>query len=220
LQNFAYWCIIIVNEGVIINGGTITMDINTPATVMNDAAISPIPTNKQIARREVAELTDNSKIRKQCEAKNLFADPKYARQAWKSVGTAILASPAVAPVADIDTLQGAIEDYSYKSLVADTDKLKAAYLRPGEIREPTEIEMIMRCQILRARFDTGAAVFVRDTLGAKPVDESKVEATVSNPYETMTDDELEALAAYRERRDAAQMKASTDSTDTDDTPTV
>lgn len=195
------------------------MDINTPATVMNDAAISPIPTNKQIARREVAELTDNSKIRKQCEAKNLFADPKYARQAWKSVGTAILASPAVAPVADIDTLQGAIEDYSYKSLVADTDKLKAAYLRPGEIREPTEIEMIMRCQILRARFDTGAAVFVRDTLGAKPVDESKVEATVSNPYETMTDDELEALAAYRERRDAAQMEASTDSTYTDSTDT-
>lgn len=191
------------------------MDINTPATVMNDAAISPIPTNKQIARREVAELTDNSKIRKQCEAKNLFADPKYARQAWKSVGTAILASPAVAPVADIDTLQGAIEDYSYKSLVADTDKLKAAYLRPGEIREPTEIEMIMRCQILRARFDTGAAVFVRDTLGAKPVDESKVEATVSNPYETMTDDELEALAAYRERRDRQ-----TDDTLTVDTPTT
>ena len=191
------------------------MDINTPATVMNDAAVAPIPTNKQIARREVAEMTDNAKIRKQCEAKNLFADPKYARQAWKSVGTAILASPAVAPVADIDTLQGAIEDYSYKSLVADTDKLKAAYLCPGETREPTEIEMIMRCQILRARFDTGAAVFVRDTLGAKPVDESKVEATVSNPYETMTDDELEALAAYRERRDAAQMDA-----DSTDVPTV
>ena len=191
------------------------MDINTPATVMNDAAVAPIPTNKQISRREVAEMTDNAKIRKQCEAKNLFADPKYARQAWKSVGTAILASPAVAPVADIDTLQGAIEDYSYKSLVADTDKLKAAYLRPGEIREPTEIEMIMRCQILRARFDTGAAVFVRDTLGAKPVDESKVEATVSNPYETMTDDELEALAAYRERRDRQ-----TDDTLTVDTPTT
>ena len=191
------------------------MDINTPATVMNDAAVAPIPTNKQIARREVAELTDNSKIRKQCEAKNLFADPKYARQAWKSVGTAILASPAVAPVADIDTLQGAIEDYSYKSLVADTDKLKAAYLRPGEMREPTEIEMIMRCQILRARFDTAAAVFVRDTLGAKPVDESKVEATVSNPYETMTDDELEALAAYRERRDRQ-----TDDTLAVDTPTT
>lgn len=198
------------------------MDINTPATVMNDAAVAPIPTNKQIARREVAELTDNSKIRKQCEAKNLFADPKYARQAWKSVGTAILASPAVAPVADVDTLQGAIEDYSYKSLVADTDKLKAAYLRPGEMREPTEIEMIMRCQILRARFDTGAAVFVRDTLGAKPVDESKVEATVSNPYETMTDDELEALAAYRERRDRQTDSTDTECTYTDstDTPTV
>jgi len=170
-------------------------------SIPNNAAVSPIPTNKQIVRKEVAAVTQNAQIRKQCEAKNLFADPKYARQAWKSVGTAILASPAVAPVANIDTLQGAIEDYSYKSLVADTDKLKAAYLRPGEIREPTEIEMIMRCQILRARFDTGAAVFVRDTLGAKPVDESKVEATVSNPYESMTDDELEALAAYRESRD-------------------
>lgn len=190
-----------------------TIKNNTAASAIpNNASISPIPTNRQISRREVAEMTDNAKIRKQCEAKNLFADPKYARQAWKSVGTAILASPAVAPVADIDTLQGAIEDYSYKSLVADMDKLKAAYARPGEIREPTEIEMIMRCQILRARFDTGAAVFVRDTLGAKPVDESKVEATVSNPYETMTDDELEALAAYRERRDRE--------TPTDGTPTT
>lgn len=192
-------------------------EYSAASSIPNNAAVSPIPTNKQIARREVAVATQNTQIRKQCEAKNLFADPKYARQAWKSVGTAILASPAVAPVADIDTLQGAIEDYSYKSLVADTERLRAAYLRPGEVREPTEIEMIMRCQILRARFDTGAAVFVRDTLGAKPVDESKVEATVSNPYESMTDDELEALAAYRERRDR---QTPTDDSGTVDTPTV
>ena len=66
--------------------------------------------------------------------------------------------------------------------------------------------MILQCQLIRARYDTAAAQFVRDTLGAKPVDESKWQGEISNPYESMTDDELEALQAYREKKAMEQQQ--------------
>jgi hypothetical protein len=54
--------------------------------------------------------------------------------------------------------------------------------------------------MVKARTDTSAAVFIRDTLGAKPVDETKVDAQLSNPYEQLTDEELEVLQAMREKK--------------------
>ena len=57
--------------------------------------------------------------------------------------------------------------------------------------------MMLHCQIVKARYDTAAATFVRDTLGAKPVDESKIDAQVNNPYESLSDEELELIAAAR-----------------------
>lgn len=145
----------------------------------------------------------NKEIREMKEMKSLFADPKFFRAAWKSVGQAILQNPASRPVSYTDkdgnlTLAAEIESYSYNKLKQD---LKS--ITDEKDREPTELEMIMQCQIIRARYDTNAAIFVRDTLGAKPVDESKVDAQINNPYENMTDDELEALAKYREERDKA-----------------
>ena len=117
------------------------------------------------------------------EMKNLFEDPKFARKAWKSIGNAILNSPCIKPIENFDkdgnpTLGSEIEKYSYSKLAADIKAL-------GENREPTELEMIMHCQMIKARYDTNAATFVRDTLGAKPVDETKVEA-------------LELIAKHRE----------------------
>ena len=60
--------------------------------------------------------------------------------------------------------------------------------------------MIMMCQMLRARYDTSAATFVRDTLGAKPVDESKQELSMSNPFEQLSDEELKLIAKHREAK--------------------
>lgn len=138
----------------------------------------------------------NKESREYNEMKNLFADPKFSRQAWRSVGAAILQNPASKPVQVYDkdgnpTLQSEIESYSYTKLKKDIAELQK------QDREPTEIEMILQCQIVKARCDTSAATFVRDTLGAKPVDESKVDANISNPYESLTDEELEALAKMR-----------------------
>ena len=141
----------------------------------------------------------NKNIRQRKEMENLFSDPKFARQAWKAVGAAIAMQPAVKPIAMYDkegqeTLCSQIERYSYSKLSKDIAELGK------ENREPTELEMILHCQMVKARTDTSAAVFIRDTLGAKPVDESKVDAQLSNPYESLTDEELEALQAMRAQK--------------------
>ena len=75
-----------------------------------------------------------------------------------------------------------------------------------EDRETTEIEMIMQCQMIKARTDTSAAIFVRDTLGAKPVDETKMDASVHNPYESLTDEELELIANARKQKELEKVE--------------
>lgn len=142
----------------------------------------------------------NADDRNRKEIESLLKDPKYARKAWKAIGTIIATNPAsrpVEPVYDKDgniALPSLIEQYSYNSLRRDLDKL-------GEgRREPTELEMILQCQMVKARYDTAAATFIRDTLGAKPVDETKLDAQLSNPYESLSDEELEMIQEMRERK--------------------
>lgn len=144
------------------------------------------------------------------ETKSLFADPKTARQAWRSVGAAILQSPAIKLPTDFDQdggvkLDSAIENYSYDSLAKDIQTLTR-----GNRKEPTELEMIFRCQILHARHNPTSATFVRDTVGAKPVDESKMAVTDVNPYDELTDEELEALAEFRAKQEELRLSQSPD----------
>lgn len=148
-------------------------------------------------------IVSNKSYRELLETRNVFADPSYCREAWKSVGTAILLSPAIGCIGDIDTKDGAIESYTYRKL---TEELKDIG------RKPTELEMIFHCQAARARFDTSAAVFVRDTVGAKPIDESRVQVSRSQ-YEEMSDDELEALLRYRQSKTYEGESTPTDPTD-------
>ena len=145
----------------------------------------------------------NKVIRERKEIENLFADPKYSRQAWKAVGQAILASPATKPIVQTDkdgneTFNYSLEKYTYQALKRDLEILGS---ETGEPREPTEIEMILACQVVKARYDTSAATFIRDTLGAKPVDETKLDANVNNPYESLTDEELEMLKTMRDKKE-------------------
>lgn len=143
---------------------------------------------------------ENKSNRETKEMISVFKDPKTARQAWRSVGQAILARPASIPTPRLgkdgeETADSLLEGYTYTQLAKDIKKLG-----DPEHTQPTEIEMILACQILKARTDTAAAVFVRDTLGAKPVDESKQDLSISNPYEQLTDEELELLAKHREKK--------------------
>ena len=61
----------------------------------------------------------------------------------------------------------------------------------------------MACQARHAMHNTAAAAFIRDTSGGKPLDESKIDQTVVNTYEQLSDEELEALAAFRASKQAA-----------------
>lgn len=158
----------------------------------------------------------NKTVRELLEMQNVFADPKYSRQAWKAVGSAILQNPAAIPIEQRDkdgnvTFASQLEQYSYEKLAKDLKELGK------DARLPTELEVIMQCQILKARYDTSAAVFVRDTLGAKPVDESKVQADVTNIYEHLTDEELELLARHRDAMAAAQTEQADNDTVRQDT---
>lgn len=147
--------------------------------------------------------------RKRKEIYGLFADPRFARRAWQSVASAIAMRPATPPLIQYDeegnpTYKSEIERYGYDSLVKDVDKLTSD--DPG----PTQLEMIIACQMIKARTDTSAAVFIRDTLGAKPVDESKIEQHNINQYETLTDEELEILRRHREMREIHEQVTSLD----------
>lgn len=147
----------------------------------------------------MSNIVSNKSYRELLETRNVFADPAYCREAWKSVGQAILLSPAIGCIGDIDTRDGSIEAYTYDKLCRELKEIDGK----GKGRQPTELEMIFHCQAARARFDTSAAVFVRDTVGAKPIDESRVQVSRSQ-YEEMSDDELEALLRYRQQRDGGK----------------
>ena len=149
----------------------------------------------------------NRDLRELKETMNVFSDPRTQREAWRSLGIKLLNNPATKAPEQLDkdgnpTLASSIEQYTYRQLVNDIKRSE----QPD--REPTEIEMILACQMVKARFDTQAAIFVRDTLGAKPVDESKMDATLSaNQYEQLTDEELELLAAHRAKKAADDQRS-------------
>lgn len=149
----------------------------------------------------------NKDLRELKETMNVFSDPRTQREAWRSLGIKLLNNPATKAPEQLDkdgnpTLASSIEQYTYRQLVNDIKRSE----QPD--REPTEIEMILACQMVKARFDTQAAIFVRDTLGAKPVDESKMDATLSaNQYEQLSDEELELLAAHRAQKAADDQRS-------------
>ena len=149
----------------------------------------------------------NDRERKELES--LLNDPKYVGKAWQSIGQLIANRPAtiLPTIVDKDgneTLSSMINSYTYSSLKRDLDVLNS------DSKEPTELEMILASQMVKARYDTAAAVFVRDTIGAKPVDESKLESTNVNVFEGLTDEELDILAKHREaKREAEEAERAT-----------
>lgn len=150
----------------------------------------------------------NKYDRDEKEVRNLL-DPKYARQFWRSVGNAIANRPAVKPIAVVDkdgnyTKESEIELNAFQRLANDLKILNS------NRTEPTELEMLMQSQFILARTNPSAAIFVRDTLGVKPVDESKVDNTI-NEYSGLSDEELELIAELREAKKREALQAPADS---------
>ena len=130
-----------------------------------------------------------------CEYKSTFTDKRYAEKAFKAIINASLQSEAGALPAMYDKQgnelpQSVLDRQAYENV-------KRRLLAQGLDREPQQAEMMIENAILRARFDNSTFNTMLERTVGKVKDELVVSA---NEYETMTDEELELLAAHREQQ--------------------
>lgn len=133
--------------------------------------------------------------RELCEYKSTFTDKRYAEKAFKSIINASLQASAGALPAMYDKQgnelpQSVLDRQAYENV-------KQRLLAQGLDREPQQAEMMIENAILRARFDNSTFNTMLERTMGKVKDELVVSA---NEYETMTDEELELLAAHREQQ--------------------
>ena len=147
------------------------------------------------------ELT-NKQIREQREFETLFKNPKHARATWAQHVIDRYAKPALEPITIYDkdgnlTPTSQIEQAVWKHLKAELEA-------EGKDRLPSEGEMMEACQQYYSRHNASSYVARRDSMGAKPIDETKQSVSVNNPLENLSDEELlvmqRALDAHREEQ--------------------
>lgn len=131
--------------------------------------------------------------REEREYQSLFADERYAKNAWKSIfnkslqGSAKALPQVLDPKTGEPVFQSLLDQEAYNNV---KQRLKAE----GVDREPMQAELIVECGILRSRFDNGMFNTVLERTAGKVKDEITVN---KSPYEDLTDEELEMLAAAR-----------------------
>lgn len=138
--------------------------------------------------------------REKREYVSVYADERYAKQAWKRlIGTALEGSASALPISydpktGEPTFQSEIDRMAYnnvkKRLVAD-----------GLSREPMQAELIVENQILRARFTDNTFNTILDRTAGKVKDEISVNKSA---FEDLTDEELALLAAHRNKSDKSE----------------
>ena len=133
--------------------------------------------------------------RELCEYKSTFTDKRYAEKAFKAIINASLQSDA-GPLPTMYDKQG--NELPQSTLDRQAyENVKQRLLAQGIDREPQQAEMMIENAILRARFDNSTFNTMLERTMGKVKDELVVSA---NEYETMTDEELELLAAHREKQ--------------------
>lgn len=143
--------------------------------------------------------------REEREYKSLFTDERYAKKAWKEfIGTS-LQSPGKALPTQFDkndnpTRESDIDAMAYRNV-------KDRLIAQGLDREPMQAELIVEAAVIRARFQDSTFNTLLDRTAGKVKDEISVNA---NPYEELTDDELDALIAYRESKKQAEQQDKVD----------
>lgn len=146
------------------------------------------------------ELT-NKQIREQREFETLFKNPKHARSMWAQNVIDRYCKPALRPISITDK-DGNLTPTSQVEL-AVWNHLKSELEEMGLDRLPTEGEMMEACQQYYARHNASSYTARRDSMGAKPIDETKQQVSVNNPLEDLSDDELlvmqQALEAHRQK---------------------
>jgi hypothetical protein len=150
------------------------------------------------------ELT-NKQMREQREFETLFKNPKHARATWAQHVIDRYARPALEPIRIYDK-DGNLTPTSQIE-IAVWRHLKQELEDAGLDRLPTEGEMMEACQQYYSRHNSSSYVARRDSMGAKPIDETKQSVSVANPLEGLTDEELEVIQEALEAHRATQEKA-------------
>lgn len=131
----------------------------------------------------------NREIGEQREFEALFANPKSARVQWQQEVAKRYAKPAMKPIVLHDkdgneTQQSIIERNIWNHIMEEHKQM-------GISRLPSEGEMMEACQQYYARHNAASYVARRDSMGAKPIDETKQNLNVTNnPLEELSDEEL------------------------------
>lgn len=148
-------------------------------------------------------------LRDQREFETLFRNPKHARGMWSQNVINRYCKPAMKPIQILDkdgvpTPTSQIEMAVWLHL---SEELKAA----GEDRCPTEGEMMEACQQYYARHNAASYTARRDSMGAKPIDETKQSVSVNNPLEGLSDEELLVMQKALEEYQAKQLEQAKES---------
>lgn len=147
------------------------------------------------------ELT-NKQIREQREFETLFKNPKHARAMWSKEIIDRYAKPAIPPIVVVDSKGNVTEESQIQNAI--WDNLLAELKSRGLDRLPTEGEMMDACQAYYARTNASAYVARRDSMGAKPIDETKQSVTTNNPLEGLSDEQLEVMKRALDEYEAKQ----------------
>lgn len=142
--------------------------------------------------------------REQREFKSLFADERYAKQAWRRFMAESLESPAV----DLPTFTDARGNVSPQSEIyeAAIRSVRARLEAAGLDREPMKAEVIVEANIIQAAFNTQTFNTILDRTAGKVKDEISV---TSGAYEELSDEELQVLMAHRRNRELGEPDADT-----------
>ena len=133
--------------------------------------------------------------REKLEYDSLFKDERYAKKTWREFFNSSLQSPGKPLPVTYDkdgkpTFQSQLDEMAYKNV-------KARLEAQGLSREPMQAELIVENNILRSRFNDTTFNTILDRTAGKVKEEVTVN---SSPFEDLTDEELEALAAFRESK--------------------
>jgi hypothetical protein len=151
------------------------------------------------------ELT-NKEIRDQREFETMFKNPKHARAMWSQNVIDRYVKPAMKPIPIYDK-DGNLTPTSQIEL-AVWNHLAEEIAATGSDRLPSEGEMMEACQQYYSRHNASAYTARRDSMGAKPIDETKQQISAYNPLEDLSDEELlvmqKALEDYHEKQKAIE----------------
>lgn len=138
----------------------------------------------------------DKKQREVLEYKSLYADERYAKKAFKQlIGVSLEDSASKLP----ETIDPKTGERSFQSALDEMayNNVKARLQRLGLDREPQQAEMIIECNILRARFNDSTFNVIMDRTAGKVKDELAIH---ENEFEHLTDEELELLAKFRDEQ--------------------